>query len=72
MSGIRIAAIALIAAGALGLIYGSFSYTKNTHEAQIGSMELTLKERKSVNIPVWMGLGAVVVGVILLVPRRRS
>ncbi len=72
MSGTKIAAIVLIAAGALSLIYGSFSYTKDTHEAQIGSMELTLKERKSVNIPVWMGLGAVVAGVILLVPRRRS
>lgn len=72
MSGTKIAAIVLIAAGALSLVYGSFSYTKDTHEAQIGSMELTLKERKSVNIPVWMGLGAVVAGVILLVPRRRG
>ena len=44
---------------------------KARHEAR-QLRELTLKERKSVNIPVWMGLGAVVVGAILLVPRRRS
>ena len=71
MSGTKMAAIVLIAAGVLSLVYGSFKYTRETHTARIGSMELTVKDRDSVNIPVWMGIGAVVVGVILLVPRKR-
>lgn len=71
MSGIKIAAIVLIAAGVLGLVYGSFRYTRETHTARMGPMELTVKDRDSVNIPVWMGIGAVVVGVVLLLPRKR-
>lgn len=67
MSGVKIAAIALIAAGVLGLIYGGFSYTKNTHEAKIGPIELSVKEKETVNVPVWAGVSAIVIGGILLV-----
>jgi hypothetical protein len=67
MSGIKIAAIVLIAAGVLGLVYGSFSYTKSTHEAKIGPIELSVKEKQTINVPVWAGVGAIVIGGILLV-----
>ena len=67
MNGIRIAAIVLIVAGALGLMYGSFSYTKETHQAKIGPIELTVKDKETVNVPVWAGVGAIVVGGLLLV-----
>ena len=71
MSAIKIAAIALIAAGILGLVYGGFSYTKETHEATIGSLELSVKDKETVNIPVWAGVGAIVVGgLLLLVPKK--
>jgi TRAP-type C4-dicarboxylate transport system permease small subunit len=60
-------AIALIAAGTLGLIYGSFSYTKETHKAKIGSLELSLKEKETVNVPAWAGLASIAAGVVLLV-----
>ena len=53
-------------AGSLALAYGSFSYTSDTHEAKLGPVELSLEERKTVNVPVWAGVGAVVVGVGLL------
>jgi TRAP-type C4-dicarboxylate transport system permease small subunit len=66
MSSVKIAAIVLIVAGALGLAYGSFSYTKETHEAKLGSIELSVKEKQTVNVPVWAGLGAIVVGGVLL------
>lgn len=66
MSGLRILAIALIAAGVLGLIYGSFSYTKETHEANLGALKLEVKEKETVNVPVWAGIGAIVVGAGLL------
>jgi hypothetical protein len=73
MNGIKIVALALIAAGVLGLIYGSFSYTKETHEAKIGPIEMSMKEKQSVNVPVWAGVGAIVAGAaLLLVGGRKS
>ncbi len=69
MDGVKIVAMVLIVAGVLALVYGSFSYTKKTHEAKIGPLELSVKEKETVNIPVWAGVGAIVVGGILLVVR---
>ena len=62
MSGIKILAILLIIGGVLGLLYGSFTYTKETHDAKIGPLELSVKDKETVNIPVWAGVGALVVG----------
>jgi hypothetical protein len=66
MNAIRIVAIVLIVAGALALAYGGFSYTKDTTPLKVGPLELTVKEKKTVNIPVWAGAGAIVLGVVLL------
>ena len=66
MNGIKIAALALIVAGVLGLAYGSFSYTKETHEAKLGPIELSVKEKQTVNIPVWAGVAAIALGGALL------
>lgn len=66
MNAVRIVAIALIAVGALGLLYGGFSYTKQTHQAKLGPIELSVNEQQTVNVPVWMGVGAIVVGGALL------
>ena len=72
MSAIKIAAIVLIAAGILGLAYGGFSYTKETHEAKIGPLELSMKDKETVNIPIWVGAGAIVIGgILLLVPMKK-
>ena len=71
MSATKIAAIVLMVAGILGLAYGKFSYTKETHEAKIGSLELSVKDKETVNIPVWAGFGAIVIGgILLLVPMK--
>jgi TRAP-type C4-dicarboxylate transport system permease small subunit len=71
MSAVKIVGIVLIAAGLLGLVYGGFSYTTETHEAKIGSLELSVKDKETVNVPVWAGVGAIVVGgLLLLVPRK--
>ena len=66
MNAIKIAAIVLIAAGVLGLVYGSFSYTKETQEVKLGPIELSVKEKQTVNVPVWAGVGAIVIGGLLL------
>ncbi|WP_028314557.1 hypothetical protein [Desulfatibacillum aliphaticivorans] len=67
MNTIKIAAVVLIAAGILGLAYGGFVYTKETHTAKLGGIELSVKDRETVNIPVWAGVGAIVAGALLLV-----
>jgi hypothetical protein len=67
MNSMKIAAVVLIVAGALGLMYGSFSFTKDTHEAKLGPIELSVKEKQTVNVPVWAGVGAIVIGGLLLV-----
>lgn len=66
MNAIRFLAIALLVAGAFGLVYGGFSYTKDTTAVKVGPLELSVKEQKQVNIPLWAGVGAIVVGGLLL------
>ena len=72
MDGMRITALALLVAGVLDLVYGNFSYTKETHEAKIGSLELSVKDRETVNIPIWAGIAAVVAGGGLLLMASRK
>ena len=66
MNSTRIIGIVLIAAGALALAYGGFSYTKDTTAVKLGPLELSVQEKKTVNVPVWAGIGAIVVGGALL------
>jgi heme/copper-type cytochrome/quinol oxidase subunit 2 len=71
MSTIKIAAIVLIVAGLLGVMYGKFSYTKETHDAKLGPIELTFKEKRTVNVPAWAGAAAIVAGAVLLLARPK-
>lgn len=66
MSGAKLVGLVLIGLGVLGLLYGGFSYTKDSHDLKIGPIELSVKEKQSVNVPVWAGVGAIVVGAALL------
>jgi len=71
MSPIRIVAIILIVAGIAGLAYGKFTYTKKSDEVTIGRFDLSVKEKRTVNIPLWAGIAAIVAGGLLLaVPKR--
>jgi len=72
VSALKIVAIVLILAGILGLVYGGISYTKTTHEAKVGPLELSVKDRETVNVPVWAGVTAIVVGAGLLLVRGRG
>ena len=62
MNALNIPAIVLIVAGVLGLAYGSFSYTKQTHDVKIGPIEMSVQDKQTVNVPVWAGVGAIVIG----------
>lgn len=72
MNTIKIIGIVLIAAGALALAYGGFSYTKDTTAVKLGPLELSVQEKKTVNVPVWAGVGAILVGGLLLVVGGRK
>ena len=63
----KMVAIAIIVAGVLSLAYGGFSYTKDTTAVKLGPIELSVKETKTVNVPLWAGIGAILVGGLLLV-----
>jgi TRAP-type C4-dicarboxylate transport system permease small subunit len=62
----KLAALMLIVAGALALAYGGFSYTKTTHQADVGTLHLSLSEKQYVNVPLWAGIAAIVIGGVLL------
>jgi len=66
MNAIKMAGILCIAAGIAGLLYGSFTYTKDTEVIKLGSLELSVKEKETVNVPLWAGVGAIVAGGALL------
>lgn len=66
MNVIKVIGVGLIVAGVLVLVYGGFSYTKQTHETKLGPVEFTVKDRERVNVPVWAGVGAVAIGSVLL------
>jgi len=71
MSGLKILAILLIVAGVAALVYGGFSYTKTTHEVTVGRFDLGVKEKRTVNVPIWAGIAAIVAGAgLALVPSR--
>jgi uncharacterized membrane protein YidH (DUF202 family) len=72
VSALKIVAILLIAAGIIGLVYGGITYTKTTHNAKVGPFELSVKDKETVNIPVWAGVGAIVVGALLLFVRTKE
>ena len=72
MTAAKLAGIALIAAGVLGLVYGSFSYTKETHETKLGPIELSVKDQETVRVPTWAGVLAVAAGGALLLVGGRK
>jgi hypothetical protein len=66
MNAIKVVAIGLIIAGVLGLVYGNFSYTKDTQQAKLGPLELSIKEEKTINIPIWASIAAIAAGGLML------
>jgi hypothetical protein len=74
MNATKVVAIVLIILGAVGLAYGKFTYTEETHDAKLGPVELSVKDKETVNIPMWASIGSIVIGAGLLLAggRRRA
>lgn len=73
MSALKAAGLILIVLGVVGLAYGSFSFTKETHEVDLGPLSLSVQEKETINVPVWAGIGSIAVGTFMLLAggRRR-
>ncbi len=67
MNTLKMLGIVLIVGGILGLAYGGFTYTKETHETTIGPLTLSVTDKETVNVPIWVGVGSIVIGGLLLV-----
>lgn len=67
VNAMKILGIVLVAGGILGLVYGGFTYTRETHETRIGPLVLSVTDKQTVNVPIWAGVGAIVIGGLLLV-----
>jgi TRAP-type C4-dicarboxylate transport system permease small subunit len=67
----RTIAIVLLAAGVLGLMYGGFSYTRQTHDAKVGPLEISVSESQRIDVAMWMGVALVVGGAGLLLRAKK-
>jgi LPXTG-motif cell wall-anchored protein len=67
----RMIGIVILAAGILALVYGGFSYTRQTHDAKVGPLEISVSEKQRINVPVWAGVVLVVAGAGLLLTRKK-
>jgi len=72
MKPFKLVGLVLIVGGVLALVYGGFSYTRDTHDVKVGPIEFSVKEKESVNVPVWAGVGAIAVGAFLLLVGGRK
>lgn len=72
MNAAKLAAVALIVAGTLGLVYGGFSYTKASHETKLGPIEFAVEDKETVSVPVWASVGAIALGSVLLLVGGRK
>ena len=70
MKGTRLLGVVLVVLGVLALAYGGFNYTRRSEKASIGPFNIEVQERERVTIPLWAGLGAAIVGGVLLVRRK--
>ncbi len=64
--------VLLIVAGILGLVFGGFSYTRETQGAKIGPIELTLHEKRTIDIPTWADIAVIAIGGALVYAGSRK
>jgi hypothetical protein len=67
VNAMKMLGIVLVVGGILGLVYGGFTYTKEAHETKIGPIVISVTDKETVNVPIWVGVGAIVIGGLLLV-----
>jgi hypothetical protein len=66
VKGTKLLGAVLLALGILALAYGGFTYTKKTDNVDLGPIHFQVKDKETVNIPLWAGVAAAIVGGVLL------
>jgi hypothetical protein len=69
---VKVVGLVLIVAGILALIYGGFTYKKETHDATIGPIQIGFTEKKRMDVPVWAGVALIVVGGGLVIADKKK
>jgi hypothetical protein len=64
---LRILGVVLLVLGIVGLAYGRLTYTKETHDAKVGPIEFSVKDKETVRIPVWIGILTTIAGAALVI-----
>lgn len=72
MNGFKLVAVILIALGGIVLAIGSFSYTRQKEQVKLGPIEMSIKQKQTVNLPVWLGAGVLIAGVLLLLAGKKK
>jgi hypothetical protein len=71
----KVVGVVLLVLGIMGMFWGGLTFTKETHDAEIGPIEFSVKDRETIRIPLWAGVIMAVAGTVLLlapVPKVRS
>ena len=71
MKPLSILGVVLIVLGLVALFAGGFSYTKDKGTADLGPVDITVKDEEHVRVPMPVSVGVVVLGVVLLFAGRR-
>ena len=66
MSATKVIGILFIVIGVLALAYGGFTYTRHTSTADVGPLHVSVQHRETVAVPVWAGIGVIVLGGVLI------
>jgi len=62
MNTLKAAGGVIIIAGVLSLVYGGYTYTRQTHDFKLGSLDVSVYQTETVDIPLWAGILAMGVG----------
>ena len=68
----KVLAVVLIAIGLVGLIYGGVTWTRREKVLDIGPVQVTREQEKSVPVPPIVGGICLVAGVVLLIKGRTA
>jgi hypothetical protein len=63
----RVVGMILLVVGLIGLAWGGFTYTQKRHNVDLGPVDFSVNEKKTVPIPPIAGAAAMVAGLALLV-----
>jgi uncharacterized membrane protein len=72
MRPLSILGVVLIILGLVAMLAGGFTYTKDKETADLGPVDITVKDKEHVRVPMPVSAGAIVLGVVLLFAGRRS